>query len=263
MLWRRSASLISTTPMSSTIARNILRRLSACARPSPAICVRRRLRAVQGIRPSLVTPSTRRATRWPNCFSDLLDGDAGIFDDIVQEGGGDGFGVELHPGENHRDFNRMDDIWFARLPAVRAVRRDSKFSRAPDEVDICIRGALADDVKQCIERGADFGSASAGICRRRGGMGEGRDRSVRTVRRGNGYCPRWHANLCICVTEKAKQFSASVRTQGNGVNGRTLSDGEGTMGRSASGLERKLQASVERQRDRFQIRMVADEGLIV
>ncbi len=56
MLWRRSASLISTTRMSSAMATSILRMFSAWA------CSR----VWTWILPSLVTPSTSRAIASPN-----------------------------------------------------------------------------------------------------------------------------------------------------------------------------------------------------
>ena len=74
---------MSTTPMSSTIARNILRRFSAwCAfsrEPEPSASS-----AVHGMRPSLVTPSTRRATRAAEFGLDPLQRDRCVLDDVME-----------------------------------------------------------------------------------------------------------------------------------------------------------------------------------
>ena len=82
MLCSRSASLMRTTPMSSIMARNILRRFSACCAfsrepaPSPSS-------AVQGMRLSLLTPSTSFATVTE--FSlDLLQRDWRVFDHVME-----------------------------------------------------------------------------------------------------------------------------------------------------------------------------------
>ncbi len=77
MLCRRSASLISRTRMSPAIATIILRTFSACS------CSRVR----NSIRSSLVSPSTMRATSVAELLLDLVDGDVGVLDRVVQERG--------------------------------------------------------------------------------------------------------------------------------------------------------------------------------
>jgi hypothetical protein len=119
----------------------------------------------------------------------------------MEQGAGDRFRIELHPGQNGGHFNRVKNVRLPRFSAIRTVRRDRKFTCPPNEVDVCVRGALADGVDQRVERGANFGQAAVGIGRRSGGRIKCGDRSVKTVSRGDGYCPRWHANLCACVTE--------------------------------------------------------------
>ena len=77
MLWRRSASLISTTRMSSAMARNILRMLSAqivCLTAGRSTAPFSPFSLNQGTRDSLVTPSTKRETSAPNRASSSVIG---------------------------------------------------------------------------------------------------------------------------------------------------------------------------------------------
>ena len=156
MLCRRSASLISTTPMSSTIARNILRRFSAwCAfsrepAPSPSS-------AVQGMRPSLVTPSTSRATRAPNSDSTRSSVIGVSSMTSWSKRRGDRFGVELHSRQNGRHGDRVNDVGLAGLPHFPAMGIDRKLRGSRNEIDVRGRSGLADRLEECIERSADFG----------------------------------------------------------------------------------------------------------
>ena len=58
---------------------------------------------------------------------DALDGRQRVFDDVVEEAGGDGHGVELHVGEEVGDGERMDEVGLARngapVPGARRPRR--------------------------------------------------------------------------------------------------------------------------------------------
>ena len=78
--------------MSSAMARNILRRFSACC--SSWVRVLNLL--------SLVTPSTRRATSAPEALLDVVEGVLRVLRDVVEEGRGDGDGVEPHLGQDAR-----------------------------------------------------------------------------------------------------------------------------------------------------------------
>ncbi len=44
---------------------------------------------------------------------DLVDGDRGVFDGVVQQAGGDGSGVEPHLGQDGGDFQRMHQVRLA------------------------------------------------------------------------------------------------------------------------------------------------------
>ena len=119
MLCRRSASLITTTRMSSAIARNILRRLSAWTPSSQAASSgRSRLRRL-----SLVTPSTRRATSAPKrCADGSSLRDAAVLDDVVQQGSGDRCAVEVEVRDGHRRVDRVNDVGLAGLAVLSVVR---------------------------------------------------------------------------------------------------------------------------------------------
>ena len=100
MLWRRSASFTRMTRMSSTIARSILRKFSAC----------RSSLDENGMALILVTPSTTWATSGPKCSSNLLDGGEGVFDDVMQQAGGDGDRIQPHVGQNAGDLQWMHQV---------------------------------------------------------------------------------------------------------------------------------------------------------
>ncbi len=62
---------------------------------------------------SLVTPSTQRATSSPNCFADLVDGDAGVLDDVVQKTGLDADQSMFMSGQDVGDVQGMDHVGLA------------------------------------------------------------------------------------------------------------------------------------------------------
>ena len=90
MLCSRSASLMSTTRMSSAIARNIFRMFSACC------CSWLRVENL----PSLVTPSTSWATSLPKRSSMSDRRVLGVLRDVVQQRGLDGDRVDAEVGED-------------------------------------------------------------------------------------------------------------------------------------------------------------------
>ena len=94
MLCSRSASLTRMTRMSSTIASSILRKFSAC-RSS----LRRRQRDRADLGHALDDVRDFGAEQ----LLDALDGRQRVLDDVVQQAGGDGDGVELHVGQEVGD----------------------------------------------------------------------------------------------------------------------------------------------------------------
>src|SRR5881409_3551829 len=92
MLCRRSASFTRMTRMSSTIASSILRKFSACR----SSLDENRMALI------LVTPSTTWATSAEQ-LPDPLDGRQRVFDDVVEQSGGDGDGIQLEVGQEVGD----------------------------------------------------------------------------------------------------------------------------------------------------------------
>ena len=112
MLCSRSASLTSSTRMSSDIASRSLRKFSACS-----VC-----EDCSSSLLSLVTPSTRRATSAPNSALDLGDRGAGVLDRVVQQAGRDRGAVELPGRQDAGDLDRVREVGIARGPQLRPVR---------------------------------------------------------------------------------------------------------------------------------------------
>ena len=120
MLCSRSASLISTTRTSATMASSILRTFSAC----------RSSRLANWILSILVTPSTMCATWSPKLLVDLLAGGRRVLDGVVQQRGGDGRRVQLHLHQHLGHLERVHDVGLAaqaRLPLVVATQNSHAF----------------------------------------------------------------------------------------------------------------------------------------
>ena len=155
MLCSRSASLMRTTPMSSTMARNILRRFSAwCAfsrdpDPSPSS-------AVHGMRPSLVTPSTSRATRAPN--SDSTRSSVIGVSSITSWSKAPAIvsASSCIPRQNCRHGDRVHGVRLAGLPHFPAVGIDGKLRGSRHQFDVRGRSDLAERLEERIERSTDL-----------------------------------------------------------------------------------------------------------
>jgi cytochrome c553 len=134
MLCRRSASLMSTTRTSETMASSILRTFSAW----------RSSRLANWILSILVTPSTMWATCSPKP-ADLLVGGGRVFDGVVQQAGGDGRRVHLHLRQHLGHFERMDDVGLAGGAHLPLVMLDAELPGLADEGDI-FAGAVGLDL---------------------------------------------------------------------------------------------------------------------
>ena len=69
----------------------------------------------------MVTPSTIVATSAPELALDVVHGDGGVLDRVVEQRGGDGDVVETEVGEDQRDAERVGDVGLARAPDLLAV----------------------------------------------------------------------------------------------------------------------------------------------
>ncbi len=60
--------------------------------------------------------------RTPELLLHVGDRELGVFDDVVEQPGGDGHRIELQLGEDLRDLDRVRDVRLARVAALAAVR---------------------------------------------------------------------------------------------------------------------------------------------
>src|SRR5215472_16847316 len=133
MLCRRSASLMSTTRMSSIMARTILRTFSACASSEEA----------NSIRLILVTPSTMCATCSPNWV--LMSSTVPfVSSTTVQQAGGDGRGVELHLGQDGGHLQRVRQKRLAGFARAAFVMFEREVVGLFDEREVVLRAVGTD-----------------------------------------------------------------------------------------------------------------------
>ena len=76
----------------------------------------------------------------------LLDGERGVFDGIVQQSGGDGRGVQLHLGQQNRHFQGMHQVGLAGGALLSAVMLEGDFVGAADDVEIVVGAVGAGNV---------------------------------------------------------------------------------------------------------------------
>ena len=108
------------------MARSILRKFSAW----------RSALDENGMALILVTPSTRCATSLPEQLLDLLDRRQGVFDDVVEEAGDDGGGVEAEVGEEVGHLQGVDQVGLAGLPDLAFVGERREDVRPPQQLDV-------------------------------------------------------------------------------------------------------------------------------
>ena len=111
---------------------------------------------------------------------DLLGGDVGVFDGVVQQAGGDGGGVHLELGEDQADFERMDGVGLAGGSLLAFVLLQAEGPGPADDIEVVAGAVLVDLLEQAGEFGVDlrdeggagagevFGGTRFGIGRRRG-----------------------------------------------------------------------------------------------
>ena len=191
MLWRRSASLISSTRTSAAIASRSLRRFSACfASRGDEVELLQLGQAVD-----------QRADFRTELLVDFGFRCGGVFDGVVEQGRHDGGIVEFKVGQDRGDFERMREIGVTRGAGLRAVRLHRVHIRAIEQVLVGVRIVALDPLDQVVlphhPRLAPFRSArrrpaqAAAPVRpyaaRGAGSGGGADRSARVP------CNSWAA----------------------------------------------------------------------
>ena len=127
--------------MSSTIASSILRKFSAC----------RSSLDENGDGADLRDPFDDVRDLGTEQLLDPLDGGQRVLDDVVEEAGRDGDGVQFHVGQEVGDSERMDEIWLpgvADLSPVLERREDIGF---PEQLDVGVRAVGPDLFEQILE----------------------------------------------------------------------------------------------------------------
>jgi len=82
---------------------------------------------------------------------DLRDGDARVFDDVVEKGGAEGGDVEAHVGEDVGDLKRVGQERGAGLAELGAVLLSGKFVGAAEELGV-VGGAILADLADQLEK---------------------------------------------------------------------------------------------------------------
>jgi len=82
---------------------------------------------------------------------DALDGGQGVFDNVVEEAGGDRDGIELHVGEEVGDGERMDEVWLAGMAHLAPVLEGGEDVRAPEQLDVGVRAVGPDFFEEVLE----------------------------------------------------------------------------------------------------------------
>jgi len=84
-------------------------------------------------------------------FADLLDGNARVFDDVVQQGGAQRGDVEAHVREQVRDLERVRHVGLAGLARLAAVLLGGEVEGAAQQIDIAARALLRDARGQLLK----------------------------------------------------------------------------------------------------------------
>ncbi len=88
---------------------------------------------------------------WPEELLDALDGGEGVFDDVVEEAGGNGHGVQLHICEKVGYGERVDEVRFSRMANLSPVLERRKDVGAPEQFNVGVRAVGPDFFKQILE----------------------------------------------------------------------------------------------------------------
>ena len=82
---------------------------------------------------------------------DLVGGDVGVFDGVVQEAGGDGGGIHLQLREHQGDLERMHDVGFAGRPLLPLVMLETELPGLADDFQVVAGAILVDLLEQAGE----------------------------------------------------------------------------------------------------------------
>ena len=85
--------------------------------------------------------------------ANVVDGDVGVFDGVVQQAGGDGGGIEPHLGQHGGDFQRMHQVGLARGAGLALVMAKGKIVRFLDQRKIVVGTVVADFAQKIAKTG--------------------------------------------------------------------------------------------------------------
>ena len=74
-----------------------------------------------------------------------------VFDDVVEQTGGDGDGVQLHICQEIGDRKRMDEVRLARMADLSPVLEGRKDIGPPEQLDVGVRAVGPDLFQQILE----------------------------------------------------------------------------------------------------------------
>ena len=82
---------------------------------------------------------------------DLLDAGQGVFDDVMQQPGGDGHGIEPHVGQDARHLERVHQVGLPRMPDLPLVLEGRKHVGPAKELAFLVRGVGSDPLEKVFE----------------------------------------------------------------------------------------------------------------
>ena len=88
----------------------------------------------------------------------LLDGGQGVFDDVVQQPGGDGHRIEPHVGEDAGHLERMHQVGLPRMPDLSLVLQRGEHVGPAKELAFLVGGVGSDPLEKVFESDHCFGS---------------------------------------------------------------------------------------------------------
>ena len=93
----------------------------------------------------------------PEELLNALDGRLRVFDDVVEEAGGDGHDVELHVGEEIRDLERVDEVRLPGVADLSLVLEGGEDVRPPEQLDVGLGVGGPDLFDEVLEPNHDPG----------------------------------------------------------------------------------------------------------
>ncbi len=87
----------------------------------------------------------------PEELADALDRRQRVFDDVVEEAGGDGDGVELQVGKEIGDGEGVDQVRFTRMADLSPMLEGREHVGAPEQLDVSGRAVGPDLFQQVLE----------------------------------------------------------------------------------------------------------------